>query len=134
VILRRRIKKARKQGLHLDQLAPEARHKLRIKIKKIRYGLGFFESLFPGSQAEDELVDLSGQLKKIQSALGTLNDFVAHRKIVADAALRAPPRDRRARAFALGVILGKEQEATKLLMKAAAKAVHGLRPLKADPA
>jgi inorganic triphosphatase YgiF len=35
-VLDRRIKKARKHGERLDQLSPEERHKLRIKIKKIR--------------------------------------------------------------------------------------------------
>jgi CHAD domain-containing protein len=38
-VLDRRIEKVRKQGRHLDELSPEARHKLRIRIKKIRYAV-----------------------------------------------------------------------------------------------
>jgi CHAD domain-containing protein len=131
-IMHRRIKKARKQGRRLDELTPDARHKLRIKIKTIRYGIGFFESLFTSRKARHELSDLSDRLKRIQSALGTLNDFIAHRGLATKAALRAPPADRRARAFTSGILLGKEQKAAQLLMKSASKAVHQLRPLGAD--
>jgi inorganic triphosphatase YgiF len=127
-ILKRRVKKARKQGRQLEKLAPEERHKLRIKIKKIRYGLTFFESLYSGKTSAKKLEDLSAQLKKIQSALGALNDFVVHRKIAADAALAPSRDDRRARAFASGVIVGKEQEATKALVMAAARSLRRLHP------
>jgi hypothetical protein len=65
-------------------------------------------------------------LKKIQDALGSLNDFVAHRKMAIDAALKAPRKNGRARAFASGVVLGREDQAVKPLMKIAAKEVRGL--------
>ena len=65
-------------------------------------------------------------MKKIQSALGALNDFVAHRQMAADAALHAPPQNRRARAFASGVVVGREDEATKPLMKKANREVGKL--------
>ncbi len=70
---------------------------------------------------------MSRHLKKIQDALGSLNDFVAHREMVVRAALQAPPQDRRARAFASGVVLGREDQAVKPLMKIAVKEVRGLQ-------
>ena len=46
-LMQRRTRKARKEGRHLNQLSPRERHKLRIKIKKIRYALDFFRNLYP---------------------------------------------------------------------------------------
>jgi CHAD domain-containing protein len=65
-------------------------------------------------------------LKKIQDALGSLNDLVAHQKLAADVALKAPPQNRRARAFVSGVVLGREAEAVKPLLKVAIKEVREL--------
>ena len=75
-LLHRRIRKTRKQGKRLSELSPRQRHKLRIKIKKIRYALDFFERLYADSDRK-EIAQLSSRLKKIQSALGALNDFMA---------------------------------------------------------
>jgi inorganic triphosphatase YgiF len=126
-IMHRRIKKARKEGRDLAGLSALQRHKLRIKIKKIRYGVDFFRSLYPAG-AQDDLDRLSDQLKKSQDALGALNDFIAHRELAADAALHAPRRDRRAQAFASGLLAGQEREASKTLLAVASKAIRELKP------
>ena len=131
-LMRRRTQKVRKEGRHLDDLSPRERHKLRINIKKIRYAVDFFENLYP-SKADDELERFSARLKKIQNALGALNDFFAHRSLAVDAALTAPTKDRRARAFVSGLLVGHEQEASQTLMKSAAKELRRLRPLKTQP-
>ncbi|RXH35216.1 hypothetical protein XH99_04710 [Bradyrhizobium nanningense] len=131
-LLDRRIRKARKQGKRLTNLEPMQRHKLRIRIKKIRYAVDFFESLYSDSQ-QKELAELSGRLKQIQSALGSLNDFMAHRELATEAALTAPPEHRRAQAFASGVIVGQERKAADGLMQAAAKELYRLRRLRAVP-
>ena len=131
-LMRRRTRKARKEGRHLDELSPRQRHKLRIKIKKLRYAVDFFEKLYP-SKADEELEEFSGRLKKIQDALGALNDFAAHRAMAADAALKAPPKDRRARAFASGFLVGQEQEGSNALLKSVSKEFRRLRPLDAEP-
>lgn len=131
-VLDRRIGKARKQGKHLDDLDPRQRHKLRIKIKKIRYAIDFFESLYSGRDRK-QLASLSGRLKQIQSALGSLNDFMAHRELATEAALAAPPANRRAQAFVSGFIVGQEREAAHGLMNDAAKELHRLHPLRVAP-
>lgn len=126
-LLHRRITKLRKDGRHLNKMSPHARHKLRIRVKKVRYAVDFFGTLFPSKREKKQLARLSGHLKKIQDALGALNDFVAHREMVVDVALRASRRHRRALAFASGVVLGREDQAVRPLMKVAAKEVRALR-------
>jgi CHAD domain-containing protein len=125
-LLQRHIKKLRKSGRDLDKMSSLERHKLRIRAKKIRYAVEFFERLFQSGREQKQLARLSKHLKKIQNALGSLNDFVAHRDMAVDAALKAPPRNGRARAFASGVMLGREEQAVKPLLKVAAKEVRGL--------
>jgi inorganic triphosphatase YgiF len=132
-LMRRRIRNATKAGQQLKDLSALDRHKLRIKIKKIRYGLDFFRSLYP-QKAQKEIGRLSNRLKKIQDALGALNDFVAHREMAAKAALNAPRKDRRARAFASGLVAGQEREASKTLLNAAFGQIRQLRPLEMRPA
>jgi CHAD domain-containing protein len=104
--------------------APE-RHKLRIKVKKLRYATEFFESLYQDAD-RSELARFSRRLKKLQDALGALNDFIAHREMATDAALSAPPENRRVRAFGSGVIVGQEHEAAK---NSDENRAPGIRPL-----
>ncbi|MGX1347075.1 inorganic triphosphatase YgiF [Bradyrhizobium elkanii] len=125
-LLHRRIRKLRKNGRRLDALSARQRHKVRIGAKKLRYAIDFFESLFPRKGERKQLARLSRHLKRVQDALGSLNDFVAHRKLAVDAALKAPHRKERASAFASGVVLGREEQAVKPLIKVAAKEVRGL--------
>ncbi|MBR1251019.1 CHAD domain-containing protein [Bradyrhizobium sp. AUGA SZCCT0169] len=131
-LLDRRIRKVRKQGKRLDELSPDQRHKLRIRIKKIRCALDFFEGLYDDSDRK-EIAQLSSRLKNVQSALGALNDFMAHRKMATEAALTAPQANRRAQAFASGFLVGQEREAAIGLLKAARRELQHLRPLTVEP-
>jgi inorganic triphosphatase YgiF len=125
--LRRRIKKVLKRGRDLAKLPARERHQFRISIKKIRYGAEFFESLFPGRRKQKQIGRLSDRLRKIQDALGSLNDFIAHQKMVSDVAFKSASEDQRVRAFASGIVLGREEEAVKPLIKIAIKEVRALR-------
>jgi triphosphatase len=131
-VLDRRVRKARKQGKRLLDLDPKQRHKLRIRIKKIRYAVEFFRSLY-NDRDQDKLADLSDRLKQIQSALGSLNDFMAHRELATEAALTAPAANRRAQAFASGFIVGQERQAAHGLMKDASNELHRLHRLSVEP-
>ena len=130
-LLDRRIRKAKKDAGKLQEMTAPERHKFRIRMKKIRYAAEFFESLFPGKRDRKALARLSKHAKKIQDALGSLNDFIADRKMAAEAALKAPPQDRRASAYVSGIIVGREDEQARPLMKAAAKELRALRHLPA---
>ncbi|QPF89901.1 CYTH and CHAD domain-containing protein [Bradyrhizobium commune] len=131
-MLDRHTRKVRKQGKQLAELDPRRRHKLRIRIKKIRYAVDFFKSLYR-DRDQNELADFSGRLKQLQSALGSLNDFMAHRELATKAALAAPPANRRAQAFASGFIVGQEREAAHGLMKNAARELRRLHRLRVEP-
>lgn len=124
-VLGRGIKKVRKQGRYLDGLSPEARHKLRIKIKKVRYAVEFFQSLYADKERK-QLAELAAHLKKIQSALGALNDAIVHEEMAKEAALTASPQNRRARAFTSGMLVGQEREAAKGLNRTACRELHRL--------
>jgi inorganic triphosphatase YgiF len=128
-VLHRRIRKAHKDAGKLQEMTAPERHKFRIGMKKIRYSAEFFESLFRSKRERKALARLSTHSKKIQDALGSLNDFIADRKMAAEAALQAPPQNRRARAFVSGIIVGREDEQARPLMKAAAKELRAFRHL-----
>lgn len=125
-LLGRRIRKARKAGRRLDKMSPSERHKFRIKVKKIRYATEFFEGLFEGKGERRRLARISKRLKKVQDALGSLNDFIAHREMAIDVALHAPRPNGRAGAFASGVVIGREDRAVGPVMAAAAREVRAL--------
>lgn len=131
-LLDRRTRKVRKQGKRLTDLDPQQRHKLRIKVKKIRYAVDFFKSLYR-DRDQNELTDFSDRLKQLQSALGSLNDFMAHRELATEAALTAPPANRRALAFTSGFVVGREREAAHGLLGNAAKELHRLHRLRVKP-
>ena len=128
-LLDRRIRRAQKDAEKLQEMTADERHRFRIRMKKIRYAATFFESLFRSKRERKALSRLSKHAKKVQDALGSLNDFIADRKMAAEAALQAPPQNTRARAFASGIIVGREDEQAKPLMKAAVKELRGLRHL-----
>ena len=131
-MLDKRVRKARKEGKRLTDLDTKQRHKLRIKIKKLRYAVDFFGSLYR-ERDQKALDNFSNQLKEIQSALGSLNDFIAHRELATDAALTASIADRRAQAFASGFIVGQERKAAEGLMSNASNLLHRLRRLSVEP-
>ncbi|WP_371930080.1 CHAD domain-containing protein [Bradyrhizobium sp. CCGUVB1N3] len=58
-LLHRHIKKMRRQGRHLDEMSARERRKLRIRAKKIRYALEFFESLFRSRRERKQMAGLS---------------------------------------------------------------------------
>jgi CHAD domain-containing protein len=128
-LLDRRMRKAQKDAGKLQEMTAPERHKFRIRMKKIRYAAEFFESLFRSKRERKALARLSKHAKKIQDALGSLNDFIADRKMAAEAALHAPPQNRRARAFVSGIIVGREDEQARPLMKAATRELRALRHL-----
>lgn len=79
--LRERLQKWHKRvlqdGLRFDSLEIEAKHDLRKRAKRLRYGLQFGESLLPARK----LLRYRKQLSRIQDILGEMNDlYVAREK------------------------------------------------------
>ena len=128
-ILERRSRKIIKKAKRLSELDGRRRHKLRIAVKKVRYGCGFFASLYGHRRRQRQYGDA---LKRLQGCLGKLNDMRVH----ADRAHEvANPRRRAAgqpqAAYAMGLLTGREQADQK---QAVAQAIKAGRKLAAMPA
>jgi inorganic triphosphatase YgiF len=68
---RRRV---RHHGAGLAGLDDEARHRVRIETKKLRYSAEFFAPLYGGHGSRHHCRDFLGALEDLQSELGALND------------------------------------------------------------
>jgi triphosphatase len=130
-VLARRTKKAREKAGKLRKLDPRQRHKLRIAVKKLRYGSDFFENLFVGHKAGKRLSRFKVRLKGLQDCLGALNDISVHQKLASELATRRSHAKNGPRVFAAGIVTGSEQSEIKPLLAAAdehaAKFAH-IRP------
>ncbi|TXR46326.1 CHAD domain-containing protein [Phyllobacterium endophyticum] len=77
-ILTRLHRKAMEHGRHFRNLQPEARHKLRIVLKKLRYCADFFLPLYANEMARNYVE----QLSRLQDGLGEANDIVTSLKLL----------------------------------------------------
>ena len=78
-VLRSRDRKTRKLGDRIGDLGPDELHKLRIRIKKLRYTAEFFRDLVPGARTERYV----RALKDLQQVLGTAHDAVVAPGLIA---------------------------------------------------
>jgi len=70
-------KKVSKYGARIDDLTIEERHDMRKALKKLRYGIEFFGSLYPA----DSLKPFLKRMKKLQDIFGYLNDVAMAEKL-----------------------------------------------------
>jgi CHAD domain-containing protein len=70
-------KKAVKQGKRLRSLSNEERHKLRKRLKKLRYTVEFFAPLYPTCGVKPFIMNL----KRLQNVFGYINDVVSAQQI-----------------------------------------------------
>lgn len=103
-ILTKRRRKIVKGLCRVEELDERHRHRLRIAVKKLRYGLEFFEDLFPKKKSAKRRVGRI--LKKLQANLGKLNDIRTHHGYFPNMIGGPPAPDE---AFALGYVTGDEQ-------------------------
>jgi triphosphatase len=123
-----------KKSHDLSAMSPSARHRLRIKVKRLRYACGFFSSLARGKPARTAgpLTAFTIAARDLQDNLGALSDMVVGGQLVARVAGLddQPAGDRRAdpkAVFAAGVLIGESVARTPTLLKAALKAQRALR-------
>jgi inorganic triphosphatase YgiF len=126
--LSKRWRKVRKKGRGLANLDPASRHKVRIQAKKLRYAVEFFASLFSGRQASKRGKFLRA-VEQLQDGLGDLNDIAVHRDRIAGVADRST-RARVRRAFAAGLLAGREDARAEVAMKEATSAYAKLAKVK----
>ncbi|HUO97160.1 MAG TPA: CHAD domain-containing protein [Rhizomicrobium sp.] len=120
-VLSARLSKIVKKMKKLKKLDVHNRHKLRIAVKKLRYASEFFDSLFSGGKRGRR--KLAAVLEELQDVLGTLNDFSVHRRLAGEFVHDGGHKDRRPeKAFAMGIVTGREQTRFETCMAAAMKA------------
>ena len=83
-LLERQYRRVVKQGEHFAQLSAERRHRLRIRVKELRYALDFLAGLYPAAEVRDCL----GALSRLQDDLGVMNDIAVTRRLLDEAGLR----------------------------------------------
>jgi CHAD domain-containing protein len=82
--LERLHRKSLKQAQDIDWSDPERRHRLRIRMKRLRYACDFFASSFAGVAARPYIK----RLEALQDILGDLNDVAVARRLLAEIAPR----------------------------------------------
>lgn len=100
-LLEKRHRKARKAGRGFESLPPEARHQLRIALKKLRYAAEFFRALYEDKTARRYLQLLAG----FQDSLGHLNDVATASRLLGSLGEDGPPL-KAAEARASGIVIG----------------------------
>lgn len=73
--LKRRWRSVRRRLRNLREIDPEARHEVRIAIKKLRYGSEFFGSLFRQRGSKGRQRKALRIVEDLQETLGVLNDI-----------------------------------------------------------
>lgn len=79
--LTRRWKRIRKRAGKVSNLDERQRHRLRMSIKTLRYGVEFFAATFPGRQADKRHHALLSVLQDLQDELGEMNDITVARTL-----------------------------------------------------
>jgi CHAD domain-containing protein len=127
--LKRRWKKIRKKGKMLARLDAKGRHKLRIQAKKVRYATEFFAPLLSGKRAPKRRKKFLNALERLQDTLGDLNDIVVHEDLIT-AMRRGRRRSSPKRAFAAGLLTGREDARLDAALAAAVDACGGVAKVK----
>ena len=84
-------REVRKGGKDLAALKPEARHRLRIRTKTLRYAAEFFADLAQGAR-RDRWRNFLAMLEGLQETLGDLNDLETAHRLGTDAPPSATSR------------------------------------------
>jgi inorganic triphosphatase YgiF len=125
--LRRR--KIRKRAKSFTELDARRRHKLRIQAKKLRYASDFFGGVFSGKRADKRRKSFLAALERVQDCLGDLNDIAVHENMIGTAGMRRRPPSRD-KAFAAGLLTGREDARADAVMTAAKEALDRLAKTK----
>jgi CHAD domain-containing protein len=114
-VLEARHGKVLQHGEHIHAMDAKERHRLRIQIKKLRYAVEFFGSLF----SDNALKPYLAALRRLQDSLGSMNDLFVARTLTEELCSTTPGVRKRLRlAYASGLIVGcaahQHKESTKL--------------------
>ena len=111
----------RKKGKALAKLDARSRHQLRIQTKKLRYAAEFFARLFSNKRMVKRRKRFLAALERLQDGLGDLNDIAVHEKHIAAMGVHHR-RSNPSRAFAAGLLTGREDARIEVAITAANEA------------
>ena len=80
-------RRVKRRGQHWSKLNDEARHSLRIQVKKLRYASEFFCELFPAAKDQARQKKYVRALRALQTSLGNLNDQATGAALLAELSL-----------------------------------------------
>jgi inorganic triphosphatase YgiF len=126
-LFERRTRKARRKAKRVGEVAAPKRHKLRIAIKKLRYALYFFESLFIQNGSPKALSRYKKYLQDLQDNLGALNDIAVHQKLAIKLAAGSGGPKPELVSFAAGMIAGCERGEIQPILAEVTKTARKLR-------
>jgi inorganic triphosphatase YgiF len=129
-LFERRTRKVRKKARRAGEVDAHARHRLRIAIKKLRYALYFFETLYSRDGSAKALSRYKKHLKDLQDNLGALNDITVHQKLAARIAAGSGGPKPELVSFAAGMIAGCERSEILPILAEVTKTAHRLRRAK----
>jgi CHAD domain-containing protein len=129
-LFERRTTKVRKKARRAGEVDAHARHKLRIAIKKLRYALYFFETLYSRNGSAKALSRYKKHLKDLQDNLGALNDIAVHQKLASRLAAGSGGPKPELVSFAAGMIAGCERGEVPPILAEVTKTAHRLRRTK----
>jgi inorganic triphosphatase YgiF len=129
-LFERRTGKARRKAKKAGEVDAHARHKLRIAIKKLRYALYFFETLYSHDGSAKALSRYKKHLKDLQDNLGALNDIAVHQKLAIKLAAGSGGPKPELVSYAAGVIAGCERTEVQPILADVAKTARKLRRAK----
>jgi inorganic triphosphatase YgiF len=124
--LAKRRRRIVKRGRKLRSLDAEARHKVRIEAKKLRYSADAFIDLFDHPKRAKSFF---AALKEVQDALGDLNDIVVGERLAHEAAV-GPGHAEADAAFVAGRIIGVQKARVGPLVDRAETAIEALGAVK----
>ena len=106
---------------------------MRIRGKKLRYATEFFADVFPGKRNMRRREAVLAALKDLQQALGGLNDIATREQLAEKIAAegRGDEQAARKRAFAAGMIVGRQHARHAALLDAAERAYANIADGKA---
>ena len=107
--MRNHHNKVRKLGKEIRKLDRVELHRLRIRIKKLRYATEFFGSIWPGRRTKRYL----SALKDLQQVLGTLHDATVAEMLVAHLKTEEAMPSLRVRQSIFGLSVASDATATR---------------------
>jgi CHAD domain-containing protein len=113
-ILRRLESRVQKRGSGLQDLNEEARHRLRIALKDLRYGAEFFSSLFKRKKHAARFLQ---SISELQEVLGSQNDVVATKALITSSSGKLGKSSQALLGFLLGWYAHQARVSEEAVMK-----------------